>query len=536
MEIIMISRRNIVIFIIITYSLSAAQAETIMKYSTYLGGRYSDQARAAAVDANSYLYIAGLTGSPDLPATEGAYSRDSQRSLFVAKLSPDGTRLEYLTYFGGRYAGNEFVQGIAVDKDGCAYLAGNTKRTDFPTTPGAYDRTYNGSSNQWHGDGFVAKLSADGSELVYSTFIGGSGAEVLGRIAVDDEGCAYACFITSSNNFPTTEGAFDRTYNGGAGSFPDSVIVKISPDGSEILYGTYLGGGLGEDNISAVAVDDTGCVTVSGTTSSPDFPVTVGTFDTSYNGGESDIFITRLNSSGSELLYSTFLGGTDYDGWPEMAMDPNGTIYIAAQTLSVDYPVTENVFGNACNGGLDIGISVLSNDGIDLEYSMFLGGSTDDSPGGLALDSQSNIVIAGHTNSRNFPVTSDCFQSTIRGSTDLILCRVNTKSSELIYSTLLGGSGQDACMDAVVDSQDGVWVTGLTGSTNFPVTEQALFPAYHGPANPGQWVGDAFAAKFVTNVYDENELVVGLDFIRGQSIQLKGPRGLVASLSGKRLV
>jgi hypothetical protein len=533
MEIIMISRRNIVIFMLITYPLSIAQAKAILEYSTYLGGRYSDQGRAAVVDANGYLYIAGLTGSPDLPATEGAYSRDSQRSLFIAKLSPDGTKLEYLTYFGGRYAGSEFVQGIAVDKDGCVYLAGNTKRSDFPTTRGAYDRTYKGSSNQWHGDGFVAKLSADGSKLIYSTFIGGSGAEVLGKIAVDEEGCAYACFLTSSTDFPTTEGAFDRTYNGGEGSFPDSAIIKLSRDGSELIYSTYLGGGIGEDSASAINVDQTGCVTVSGTTSSPDFPVTEGAFDTSYNGGESDIFITKLNALGSELVYSTFLGGTDYDGWPEMTLDPNGTIYIAAQTRSVDYPVTANTFGNIHNGGQDIAVSVLSGDASTLKYSMFLGGSSDDSPGGLALDSRSNIVLTGYTESRNFPVTDDAFQGAFKGISDVVLCQINTALSELSYSTLLGGLGQDVAMDLMVDSNEGIWVAGFTNSTNFPTTVQALDQIYNGPANPAQWVGDAFAAKFVMNVYDEDEPVAGLDFIRGQSMPTVNSENLaVADLDG----
>jgi hypothetical protein len=500
MDIIMTFQLKTVIFLAVMFPLSMVQAGAVMEYSTYLGGRYSDQGRAMAVDAQGCIYIAGLTGSPDLPATVGAFSRDSRSSLFVAKLSPDGTRLEYLTYFGGLRSGSEFVQGIAVDGEGCVYLAGNTKRSDFPTTIGAYDRTYSGSANQWHGDGFVAKLSADGGELVYSTFIGGSGEEVLGRIAVDEEGCAYACFMTSSADFPTTEGAFDRTYNGGEGLYPDSAIVKLSPDGSQLLYATYLGGGIGEDSISAVAVDYAGCVTVSGTTSSPDFPVTQEAFNTIYNGGERDIFISGLDPSGGELLYSTFIGGSDYDGWPEIVLDPNGTVYIAAQTRSGDYPVTANVFGNTFNGGQDIGISVLSGDGQALKYSMLLGGSGDDSPGGLGLDSLSNIVVGAYTDSRNFPVTDDAFQVALKGSTDLVLCQLRGDLSEPVYSTLLGGSGQDACIDLVVDLQDGAWLTGLTGSTNFPVTGQALFRTYRGPSNPAQWDGDAFATKFTLNI------------------------------------
>ncbi|MYL22077.1 hypothetical protein GLW04_19635, partial [Halobacillus litoralis] len=200
---------------------------------------------------------------------------------FVTKLNADGSTLVYSTYLGG--TGFDRGSGIAVDEMGNAYVTGVTRSVGFPTTPGAFDTTYNGSN-----DGFVTKLNADGSILVYSTYLGGTGSDQGSGIAVDEMGNAYVTGLTSSVDFPTTPGAFDTTYNGNE----DAFMTKLNVDGSTLVYSTYLGGTSSEQGFG-IAVDEMGNAYVTGLTSSVDFPTTPDAFDTTYNGS-ADAFVTKF--------------------------------------------------------------------------------------------------------------------------------------------------------------------------------------------------------------------------------------------------
>jgi hypothetical protein len=284
----------------------------VVTYSTYLGASGSDLANAVAVDSGDHAYVTGLTFSADFPTTLGAFQATLPRlaSAFVTELTPDGSGLVYSTYLSGS-SGNGHADegfGIAVDAAGHAYVTGIASSTDFPTTPGAFQTTQPNPV----GVAFVTELTPDGSGLVYSTYLGGSGdgnprgGEDTGlSVALDAAGDAYVTGTAFSTDFPTTPGAF-QTSIGHAGS--QSVFVsELTPDGSGLVYSTYLGGsGLDGDGGSGIAVDAAGHAYVTGAAMSPDFPTTPGAFQTSLASAAGNAFVTELTADGSGLVYSTY--------------------------------------------------------------------------------------------------------------------------------------------------------------------------------------------------------------------------------------
>ncbi|MCA1656542.1 MAG: SBBP repeat-containing protein, partial [Actinobacteria bacterium] len=283
----------------------------------------------------------------------GAY--DPTRTLVI-----DPT-LAYSTFLGSISA--DYGQGVAVDYLGNAYVAGGTSSPDFPTTPGAADTSFNGFPI----DGFVAKLSRDGSALLYSTFLGGSNRDDSDSVAIDLRGNAYVRGITQSPNFPTTPGAFDGTFNGSI----DGYVVKLSPNGS-LVYSTFLGG-VNFDSGSGIAVDYRGAAYVPGITGSPDFPTTPGAYDTTFHGvggpapppfgpGDFDAYLTKLAPDGSRLEYSTFLGGSRLDVGFEVEVSLLGDAYIAGLTLSPDFPTTPGAYDRTLGGPYDAYVTKFSRD------------------------------------------------------------------------------------------------------------------------------------------------------------------------------
>ncbi len=334
-----------------------------LSYSTYLGGANgSDVGGGIDVDAEGNAYVTG-TASNAFPTTPGAFdSGGCGGDAFATKLNADGSALVYSTCLGGSSLENYSLDAdayvnrpaIAVDSSGNAHITGSTNSTDFPTTLGAFDTTHN------HGnDAFVTKLNADGSALIYSTYLGGGaifngGADYGTGIALDSSGNAFVTGITFSANFPTTPGAFDTTYNAGGKS--DAYVAKFNATGSALVYATYLGG-VGQDVGHSIAVDASGSAYVTGYTVASDFPTTALAFDTSSNGGE-DAFVTKLDLAGTTLSYSTYLGGSssglvggDYGN--AIAIDSGGSVYVTGQTFGSDFPTTpgalkrRNRFGQA---------------------------------------------------------------------------------------------------------------------------------------------------------------------------------------------
>jgi len=343
-------------------------------YSTYLGGSTLSYISAVALDASGDAYVTGGTLDTDFPTTPGAYKTTAASkpsdlsSAYIAEVNPAGTKLVYSTYLGG--SGEDIGAAIAIDSMGAAYVAGSTTSTNFPVTSGAVQASREGSNLQ---AGFVTKINAAGSALVYSTYLGGSEMDGAAGIAVDASGDAYVTGSTNSADFPTTAGAFQTKIGYSYFNYPqtNAFVSEISGDGTALAYSTYLGGGISfapladeGDQATGIALDGQGMVYVTGMACTGDYPVTAGAFepenlDGEYTG-ECTAFLTKLKpTANTPLVYSTYFGGTgDGDAGDDfygeeangLALDPAGNVYLAGFTLSVDFPVTDGVYETAFDG------------------------------------------------------------------------------------------------------------------------------------------------------------------------------------------
>jgi hypothetical protein len=324
--------------------------------------------------------------------------------------------------------------------------------------------------------------------LAYSTYLGGSGQDVAGGIAVDASGNAYVTGNTGSVNFPTTPGTLQTTYGG---LDTDAFVSKLNAAGSALLYSTYLGGSANEGG-GGIAVDASGNAYVTGGTGSSNFPITPGAFQTTF-GGTFDAFVSKLNAAGSTLLYSTYLGGSDGDGGSGIKIDALGNAYVTGLTDSSNFPITPSAFQTTFGGKSDAFVSKLNAAGSALLYSTYLGGSGDENSGlgsgRIAVDASGNAYVAGDTNSSNFPTTPGAFQTNLGGGgRDAFVSKLNAAGSALLYSTYLGGSGDESGSGIAVDASGNAYVTGFTQSSNFPTTTGVFQTGLHGPT-------DAFVSK-----------------------------------------
>jgi len=432
-------------------------------YSTYLGGWSTDLAYAIAVDDSGSAYITGMTSSPDFPTINPIQGLNGNADAFVTKLDPSGTALVYSTYLGGANslnATNDAATGIAVDSSGSVYITGNTCSTDFPAL-NPIQAVYGGGLS----DGFVTKLNPSGSALVYSTYLGGNGENDYGSgIVVDSSGNAYITGVTKSTNFPT----LNPIQPSNAGD-ADAFVTKLGSSGA-LVYSTYLGGSYSDGGYS-IAVDSSGGAYVTGSTYSPNFP-TKNPIQASLGGLDSDAFVTKLNPSGTALEYSTYLGGTygldyDIDYGMGIAVDDSGSAYVVGSTWCSNFP-TVNPIQASNAGSRDLFIAKVNPAGTALVYSTYLGGSNNDEGNGIALDGTGSAYITGFTSSTDFP-TSNAIQGTHGGgSWDAFVTKLNPSGSALVCSTYLGGNGADYAQWIAVDSAGSAYITGFTGSTNFP--------------------------------------------------------------------
>jgi beta-propeller repeat-containing protein len=462
-----------------------------LSYSTYLGGSNFDVGSGIAVDASGNAYVTGYTLSTDFPTTPGAFqtahASGGSYNAFVTKLNPAGSApLVYSTYLGGSV--NDAGHRIAVDAAGNAYVTGYTRSTDFPTTPGAFQTTFQGGFD----DAFVTKLNSTGSAPpVYSTYLGGNDQDEGLGIAVDAAGNAYVTGTTRSTNFPTTPGAFQATPGGNGND--DAFVTKLNPTGSApLVYSTYLGGS-GVDGGYGIAVDAAGNAYVTGFTSSTDFPTTPGAFQTANQGIVGNAFVTKLNPTGSApLVYSTYLGGGSDDQGLGIAVDAAGNAYVTGDTQSTNFPTTPGAFQSAFAGLLtDAFVTKLNPTGsAPLVYSTYLGGNMSDVGAGIAVDAAHNAYVFGYTHSTNFPTTPGAIQSANQGGYDAFVTALNPLgTAPLVYSTYLGGSNDDFGFGGTVDTLGNAYITGDSESTNFPTTPGAFQTAHAGGLR------DAFVAK-----------------------------------------
>ena len=506
----------------------------VLVYCGYIGGAsdLGDAGRPIAVDNSGNAYVAGITNSNELtfPTKIGpdlTYN-GGDGDAFVAKVDSTGTGLVYCGYIGGAGQG-ETALGIAVDSSGNAYVAGLARSDEgtFPVTVGP-DLTYNGGD----GDIFVAKVNPSGTGLAYCGYIGGSGDEHWCGIAVDDLGNAYVSGRTTSDQttFPVAVGP-DLTFNG----VSDAFVAKVNPAGTVLLYCGYIGGNSDEDG-NGIAVDSSGNAYVTGNVHSTEstFPVKIGP-DLTHNGG-GDVFVAKVNPSGSELVYCGYIGGNGQDSWPKIAVDGSGNAYISGGTNSTPttFPVKigPDLTYNG-SGELDAFVAKINPSGSALVYCGYIGGSASDEGTWIAVDNSGNAYTTGTTGSSasTFPVV-DGPDLTLNGGNDIFVAKVNSSGTALVYCGYIGGSADELAFGIAVDGSGNAYVTGMTWS------DQATFPVSAGPDVTYNGGGDAFVAKVgdvpgppITSLLPDSAdagdpglllSVIGSDFVDGAVVRWDG--------------
>jgi hypothetical protein len=476
--------------------------DPVVTYATYLGGS-GDEAETnlmgevhIARDGAGNIYLTGTTRSPNFPTTAGVFQRtlNGKVDLFVTKFSPSGAVL-YSTYLGGPC--EDYGNAIAVDGAGNAYVTG----------------VVNGGGLCWSTPGvLVAKLDSTG-HLVYASMIGGRllDSSYGTGIAVDAAGYAYVTGVAKASDFLTTTGAYRTTPcikdNPLAGN---GFVAKFSVDGRWIDYSTLLCG-KGDDNPAGIAVDAAGNAYIAGSTGSSDFPL-VHPIQATRGGGVVGFsgFVTKLNATGSQLLYSTYLGGSDSTVINGIALDGQLNVYVTGETVSVDFPTTPGVIQpnpgkrHCIAGCSDAFVSKIAPSGSALVYSTYLYGEGDDTGRAIAVDSAGNAYVVGQTVSDLFPIV-DAFQSSNRGLDDAFVVKLNANATRLLYSSYFGGSrygtststGSDNGTGIVVDQAGNAYIAGYTLSFDLPTTSNAFQRSIGGGVCDywGGPCGDAFLAK-----------------------------------------
>jgi hypothetical protein len=407
--------------------------------------------------------------------------------------------LVYSTYLGG--SGDDNGNAIAIDAAGNAYVTGVTMSSNFPTTAGAFDTSFNGAQ-----DVFVTKLNAAGTTVLYSTYIGGSSNDQGLAIAVDGSGNAYVTGSTGSTNFPTRfdpaqipPGSFiyRSTYQGGS---TDAFVTKVNPTGTGLVFSTFAGGS-GADEGWGIAVHSSGDVYVTGDTTSSNLPVTPAPFrlQATY-GGNMDAFFLRLDRFAAAAAHMTYIGGSGADSARAIAIDANRNVYLTGGTTSSNFPTVPGSFNTSANGGEDAfatkllygGSTTVGGVSYDLytyAYSSYLGGGGTDRGLGITVDGTSRAYLTGLTSSTNFPTTAGAFATSYGGgANDAFVTKFNPGGGTLAYSTYLGGSGDDRGQGIALDSATDAHVAGRTASSNFPTTPGAYDQSYNGG-------DDAFVTK-----------------------------------------
>lgn len=445
-----------------------------LTYATYLGGTGMSAVTALAVDSSGDLYATGWTESLNFQIAGPIQASNAGGvDVFVVKLNPAGTSLLYATYIGG--SATDKGAGIAVDSSGAAYVAGSTSSSNFPLVSAADSKLGGGQ------DAFALKINAVGNLLVYSTYLGGTGADYGYAIAVDSSGDAYIAGDTMSANFPITSGVAQTKFGGNQNVF----ITKLNPSGA-IAYSTFLGGS-GVDHTGAIALDSSNNAYIAGGTTSTNFP-TVGAIRSS-NGGYQDAFLTKLNSAGTAFVYSTYLGGNGgATGTPEqatgVAVDSSGNAYITGVTDSTNFPVTAGAFQTVLAAIEDGFVAKVNPAGSALVYCSLLGGSASNYTTGIAVASGGVAYVSGYTSSSDFPVVN-ATQALFGGMYDAFVSVFNSTGSSLSFSTYFGGSGSDSANAIAIDSSGNMYVGGQTNSANLP-TNNAIQPS--NPGNAIAWL------------------------------------------------
>lgn len=496
-----------------------------LAYSTYLGGSSIDGANAIAVAPDNTAFVAGETFSSDFPPVHPVEGFIGGEDAFVAKISTDGSTLLYSTYLGGSVY--TYATAIAVDTFGDAYVAGATDSPDFPATPLVFD-TLCGSDGKCGGsynlngltvfNGFVTELNSAGSGLSYSSFIGGYQETEANAIFVDSAHNAYITGeigppIVPQQNGPAYYFPVDHGFQAANGGAADAFVLKVDATASDALYSSYLGGE-DEDIGYGIAADSNANAYVTGLTYStpsdtPPFPITAGALQSAY-GGAGDAFLVKVDTTGSgaaSLVYSSYLGGSGLDQAKGIAVDGSGDAYITgtitstASTLGFTVPAGAYQSDCAldslsqCEGDVFVAkMNAALSGAASMLYFSYLGGAGADGGYAIALDPSDNVYLTGSTVSSNFPVTSGVFQTQYGGGdADAFVAKMTLAgkgTSDLDYSSYLGGTNTDTGDGIAVDIDGSAYVAGQTCSVDFPIAN-ALQSAPNGNC-------DAFVTKVST--------------------------------------
>jgi len=461
--------------------------DPVLDYSSYMGGNIDDSISLITVDSTGNAYVVGGTDG-NFPITAGAYQAtfvSNNVNMVVAKVNPAGTALLYATYLGPN---ETYGTGIAVNGTGNVFVMGNAP-TGFPTTSGSYKPT---SSN---GGPFVTELTAAGSALVYSTYLGGSGSQG-GRIALSPSGYVYATG-TTNGDLPSTAGAYQTAVQGSESAF----MAELNPAGggsSDLLLCTYLGGlgGVATNYATSLALGPGGTVYIAGTAYAG-MPVTPGAYQSGPSNATEPFapYIAVFNSTGTSLLYCTYVGWFYCE---DLAVDPSGGAYITGYT-GCGFPITAGAFLTTCNTDDDGYVAKVNPNGggaADLAYSSYLGGSgSTDEGNSIAVDGSGRAYVVGDTIDSDFPTTAGAYQTTRNGTAyNAYLTVVNPQGTALVYSTYFDGTSWDSVADGDALGPDGgIYMVGYAG-TNFPITSGVFEPNYGGGYTCG------FVTKFDASI------------------------------------
>jgi len=366
--------------------------------------------------------------------------------------------------------GNDWGNAIAVDENGDVFITGYAWSDNFPTTAGSYSEAFNGVK-----DAYVSKFTNDLSTLLAATFIGGSSWDNGLSLIVDSNGEVILSGATGSANFPIAGAAYDNTYNGGSN---DVFVCKLDNELSSIIVSTFIGGG-DDDYGYGLALDQTGNVFVTGRTESSDYPANGG-FDNTFNGGFEDVFVSKLNNGLSSLLASTYIGGSTDEGADAIIVDDAGNVFISGFTYSDDFPTAGMAYDSTHNGSGDIFVAKFNNNLSILSSSTFIGGSNFEESHAMALDSAQNVFIAGYTGSTEYPSTPGVYDDTFNENHDAIITKLDNGLSNILASTFIGGTSDDDCYGLVIERAENVFITGISFSTDYPMTASAFDDTHNG--------------------------------------------------------
>ncbi|MDG6224784.1 MAG: fibronectin type III domain-containing protein [Candidatus Thermoplasmatota archaeon] len=465
-----------------------------LNFSTFIGGSSSDYPYEMDVDASGNVFVCGATYSTNFPTIRGQSYQErinGYGDAFVLKLDSAGRSLLICTYIGG--SSSDEATSIKVDDNGDCYVAGVTTSEDFPTTKDAYNDTLYSSSL----DLFILKLNSRGSDLIYSTYLGGADYDYFPRIDIDDSGNVYLAASTISDNFPITSNAYQNTLipDPWGGWAWDMVFLKMDLSKMDLIYSSYLGGE-GSDISTSIRYDDAGSVYMGGYTDSSDFNVTSGAYQGTING-RTDGFVFKFDMTAKSMTYCTYFGGTSGSTYiSDMDIDESGNVYACGETDSQNLPVTIGAYDAQMDGGADAFVMRLNSAGSGLVFCTFAGGSGYESFQGISLDDELDIHLSGYIyDTFDFPMPNGVFQPSAGGGLqEGVYMKLSNDGSENLYSTYVGGVSYDECTDVVVcpNSQEPI-VLGSTSSSDFP-TKGGSYDTTHNGAD------DIFVLKLILSL------------------------------------